>query len=187
MENRTLLWQGPCGIPGYEGARSALPAYPGVYLFTYPAASRDGNIVVAAGVTKDIRTRFQAHRRSFLKGEYHIQDMVELAQMRRVDLWRGWGERDSAAFEANRDRFVAAAERQLRACEVFVTGPIDDARLRERIEASLLLALYALPSPHRELLDQGMHRRARRSGEEPIAMDNVASTALMGLPARMVV
>lgn len=188
MDQMHIQWLGPFGMPKYEGELPKVSNHPGVYLYTVEYAG-GGYLVCSPGITqRAIKTRMMEHTRSFLKGNYNILDTNELQQARRLEIWHGWGwnEEKRNEFERRKEEIVQAAERQLRTYRIFTTGPISDKRILERIEASVMQALYQLPSPHRDVLDEGMHFSARKDGEDPILVHHSCPAILHGLPSQLV-
>lgn len=187
MEQMEIPWTGPYGMPTYEGSLPPLPAHPGIYLFT--VESNTGYLVCSPGLTqRPIRQRMSEHVQNFLKGNYNILDVDALRRSQRVEVWHGWSwsEEKRTEYARRHAEILAATERQLSAYRIFVTDATDKKRLLERIEASIMQALYALPSPHKDILDENMHFAGRRDDEEPILAIHRCHAVLHGIPNQVV-
>lgn len=185
-----VSWLGPYSWPGFEQINGVpeLPAFAGVYLWTVEYAG--GHLIHVAGITVNLRRRFQHHTDTYFAGGYTLFDMTEMKNGRRREIWHGaewvgwrWAERPErqAEFIERRTELRDAVKLQLGTFRVFVT-PIADRRVRERMEAAIVTGLYAAPPPLCDVPDQGMRLTRRRSDEEAITVQNVCANTLYGLP-----
>src|SRR5205085_2050292 len=135
MEMR-LSWSGPYSWPGFEETNGlpALPAFPGVYLWT--AEYQDGYLIYVAGITgRQFRQRFRQHTPNYLAGEYTVLDILEMQAGRRTEIWHGWGwtEAKRAQFAERQTEIREAAKRQMAGFRIFVAN-MEDQRVRARLE-----------------------------------------------------
>jgi hypothetical protein len=99
--------------------------------------------------------------------------------------------RKAVAFGEHWRMVLEASTKQCREFRIFVAEFGPDGRLRKRLEAGIMDALYAAPSPYRDIPDQGMalSRRYAEQGEEPVVVENrrAAGVVLHALPERLVI
>ena len=184
-----LFWLGPFFWPGYGS--TTLPAVSSVYLWTveshhdgYP----DGYFLYLAGETNDARRRFGSdeHTKSLRLGLWTIFDMEAMQRCERKEIWHGsqW----TGGIEPSPDEkkmIEAAGQRMMADLRLFIAEMPDERRLRQRIEAAIMLGLYKTPKPLCDLPDTGMYLRPRRPDEGAIAVTNVCSSRIYGLPETM--
>jgi hypothetical protein len=188
-----LRWEGPFGWPGsgLGGQLTSLASVTvgscsGTYLWT--VEHLDGFLIYAAGVTRrPFVKRFSEHTRAYRAGIYTLFDMTSLKRGVRREIWHGFWSRKRTAeketeYDRRREELRIAADEQLANYRVFV-APLDPApRLLERIEASIMHALYAGPAPVSDIPDRGMALAPRWQTEQPIMVRNVTGSLMHGLP-----
>lgn len=179
-------WNGPFSWPGYENINGLpkLPKQSGVYLQTFEY--KGGYIIYGAGLTRrNVGVRFKQHDRNYLNAEYHVLDTESAKKGVRKLIWAGWTHATAhkKRVEARREPFIKAVRKQLSGFRIFVANLETAGRLHERLESSIMDALYASKSVHvRKLPDKGM-QLSRRKGTEPIIrVKNVSKVTLYGLP-----
>lgn len=182
IKTENIEWKGSFSWTGFEkDNEDQLPNIPGVYLFTFEY--KDGFLLYCAGITKTIRRRIQQHSREFRKGNYTVFNVDSAQNGEREEIWHGWqyAKTHQDNFQKNKEYFREAIEKQLSAFRVF-HAEIQDKRLRERIEASIMLNIYLSKEPWSELADRGMHLRERYNNEMPINLNNICKHKIYGLP-----
>jgi hypothetical protein len=188
-----ITWEGPFAWPGFE-AQASLPALPnsaGVYIQGFER--HGGYVISGVGVTgRPVAVRLREHTRRFLNGEYTVLDVTAACRGVREEVWHGWGyaraHRDE--FQVRRASIEDAVRRQMAAYRIFVADPAPaggESRLRERLEAALVDALYDQPPPLCDLPDRGTFQARRRRGELPVLVRSACSSLLHGLPAALLV
>ena len=184
-----LRWEGPFHWPGVgKDDRPNPPAFAsvsslrGVYLWT--VEHLDGFLIYAAGITRRaFLERFREHTRHYRAGVYTLFDMESMKQGVRKEVWHGfWFKKclsqKQAEYVCRREELLQVAEEQLSNYRVFV-APVDAApRLLERIEASVMNALYNAPPPACDIPDRGMALAPRWHTEQSILVRNIASSRL---------
>ncbi len=188
-----LRWEGPFGWPGLApgGRMTSLADSPvasssGVYLWTVEYL--DGFLIYAAGITRrQFVKRFREHTRAYRAGIYTLFDMASLKRGVREELWHGFWMRKRTAdkqgeYDRRREELRAAAELQLSTFRVFVASLDPMPRLLERIEASIMNALYCAPSPASDIPDRGMALVPRWPTEQSVSVRNVTGSLLHALP-----
>ncbi|SET11654.1 hypothetical protein [Anaerobranca gottschalkii] len=183
IKTENFVWQGPFSWTGYEQTNrlKPVPNIAGVYLITFEY--KDGYILRSVGVTNSMKRRFLEHEREFKKGNYTILD-VEYAKMGiRKEIWHGWeyGKAHQSQFLEFKDTFLKLIEKELSSYRIFVTE-INDKRKRERLEAAILINVYASKKVWADLVDGGMHIRGRFNYEIPIKIRNISQQKIFGLP-----
>lgn len=180
-----VLWRGPFGWPGFESANGLppIPKHPGIYLQTFEYL--DGYLIYAAGITRrTIPKRFLEHTARYMGGDYNVLDVAAAQQGIRREIWHGWayarGHR--AEFEERKSTILEAVRSQLAAFRIFVTGTVEEPRLLQRLEASIMNNLYGQPAPICEIPDRGMQLAPRWDSEVPIVVRNNCAAVLHGLP-----
>ena len=187
-----ITWEGPYAWPRFKGETSlpALPKTPGVYIHAFEY-HRGGYVIHGVGVTsRPVGVRLREHTRQYLNGNYTVLDTAAACRGVRKEVWHGWGyareHRDE--FEARRASIQADARRQLAAYRIFVADPAavgGEPRLRERLEAAIMDALYEQSPPLCDLPDRGTFQARRRKGELPVLVRSSCSSKLHGLPAAL--
>lgn len=192
----TLYWEGPLqwltdSDAGAEASilTAAISRRCGIYLWTIPHEER--YIVYAAGQTgRPFANRFREHTTAFLAGTYNLLDLKAATRGERALLWQGlWFRKASLArlpaLLARGGVHFAEVEATLRAFRIFVIPLDGDGRLRERLEAAIMQALYLETNPFAAVPDRGMALRPRRRDEEPLCVTLQSPVELIGLPGRM--
>jgi hypothetical protein len=104
-------------------------------------------------------------------------------------VWRGWGEARKperrAEWETRKAELQNAARRELAEIRVFVAEVGSQNRAPERLEAAIMIRLYAAPAPFCDVPDKGMFIAPRLPGEEPITVLNACASKLHCLPERL--
>jgi hypothetical protein len=106
----------------------------------------------------------------------------------RREIWHGSDWKSGGGREPELDEIPMIADaghRMMAGLRLFVAETPDDRRLRQRIEATVMLGLYDTASPLCDLPDRGMHLRPRRLDEVPITVTNVCTNRIYGLPETM--
>jgi hypothetical protein len=137
-----VSWLGPYSWPGFEeiNGLSALPAFPGVYLWTVDHLS--GYLIYAAGLTRRrFRVRFNEHTGRYLAGQYTVLDISDMQLGRRSEVWHGWGwiPEKHAQFTERQTEIREAAKRQLAGFRVFVANVETSGRVLGRVCKSCLM------------------------------------------------
>ncbi len=159
----------------------------GIYLWT--VEHFDGFLIYAAGITRrPFAQRFREHTRAYRSGIYTIFDIPSLKQGIRQEIWHGfWFKHRSAEkqneYDRRRSEIGLAADEQLSNFHIFVASTDPRPRILERIEASIISALYAATGPISVIPDRGMMLAPRWRSEAPILVRNAAPVLLHGLPA----
>jgi hypothetical protein len=191
-----LKWQGPFAWPTFESVSTkSFDLIPtdmcGIYLFTVEWS--DGYLIYAAGITRrPFVRRFREHTRAHLDGTYTIFDIDVLQRGIRREHWHGfWMKKRSSekqkVYDVRRDELAGLARKQLSAFRIFVAAVDPLPRILERMEASIMNALYAEPGPVSEIPDRGMMLSPRWQSELPIIVRNIHRAKLHGLPKRMTI
>lgn len=183
IETRDLQWQGPFTWPGLGNPNQSdkIPNILGVYLFTFE--HKDGYTLHSVGVSSSISRRLSQHTFKYNNGEYNVVDVKSAQKWVRRDLWHGWeyAKKHREQFLENKDLILGFVKDELTAYRLFITE-VDDRRIRERIEAAILINAYSLKEPWTDIIDGGMHLRNRSSYETPIIMRNICPYKIHGLP-----
>ncbi len=186
LESRTMSWKGPFSWSGYEMVNHlpSLPDIAGVYLFAFEY--KDGFVLYAAGITNSTRRRFRTHTREFMKGNYTVLSVEAAILGEREEIWHGWNYAKShpEEFLARKDTILSAVKEQLGAFRLFITE-VEDKRLRERLEAALMMNIYLSKEPWAELADRGMHLKGRYNSEMPMVVENSSEYVIYGVPERL--
>jgi hypothetical protein len=154
-----LHWQGPFRWPKGNDADPVLKTQRGVYIHTMP--HRDGYLVYCAGLTRHpFAKRFSAHTREYNKGAYTIFDVAALKDGVRKEIWHGlWAGHNSPERQAERDQRIdelrTAARELMDNWRVFVVSVDPVPRILERLEASVMEALYSAPGYLSQIPDRG--------------------------------
>ena len=182
-----IFWKGPFSWPGFENINflQTVPQTPGVYLQTFE--HKDGYLIYAAGLSRrPILARFKEHTRKYMNGEYNVLDVFAAQHGNRQEVWHGWGyariHRDK--FEAYKASILEAVREQLSGFRIFaahIESTRED-RILERLEASIMAALYEQPAPICDLPDRDMQLAPRRQTEQRIVVRNHCTAVLHGLP-----
>jgi hypothetical protein len=191
-----LQWEGPFGWPGLEPggqvmslAASTVASSSGIYLWT--VEHLDGFLIYAAGITRrPFVKRFREHTRAYRAGEYTLFDMASLKQGVRKEVWHGfWSKKRTleklSEYAIRRQELRMAVEEQLSSYRVFVASAGPAPRLLERIEASIMYALYEAPAPACDIPDRGMALAPRWRTEQSILVRNVTCSRLHALPTEL--
>lgn len=181
-----LSWLGPFPWPGYGS--TPLPAVSSVYLWTVESRHdwyRDGYFVYLAGETKDARRRFGAHSTKLRFGEWTIFDMDAMQRCERTEVWRGTDWTRRAHDPVDIPKIRQDGRRMMAGLRLFLAQMPDEKRLRQRVEAAIMCALYDAPAPLSQLPDRNIHLEPRRLDEAPIMVTNVCSSRIYGLPEKM--
>lgn len=182
IQTREQSWQGPFSWPGLDkhNNSNSIPNIPGVYLFTFE--HKDGYTLRSVGVSSSIKRRLAQHSLKYYKGEYTVLDVKAAQAWVRRELWHGWkyAEEHQEQFLENKDLILGFVKDELAAYRVFITE-VDDRRIRERVEAAILINAYSLKEPWTDIIDGGMHLRNRSGYEVPISMRNICPYKIHGL------
>ena len=185
-----VFWSGPHSWPKFESATGLppLPRHSGVYLLTFE--HRDGYLVYVAGITRQVfRKRFMQHTREYMAGRYNILDPVQAQNGVRSEVWHGWGEARKperrAEWETRKAELQDAARRELAEFRLFGADVELQKRVPERLEAAIMIHLYAAPAPFCDVPDKGMFLAPRLPSEEPITVLNACTSRLHCLPERL--
>ncbi len=158
----------------------------GVYLWTIPHEKR--YIVYVVGQTgRPFASRFREHTTAFLAGTYNLLDLPAATRGDRSLTWQGlWFGKASLsrlpALLARGGGHFAEVEATLRTFRVFLIPLDGDRRLRERLEAAIMKALYLETNPFAAVPDRGMALRPRRQDEEPVCVTLLSPVNLVGIP-----
>jgi hypothetical protein len=190
MESLTLNWSGPHRWPkgGRQACAEALDDG-GVYLFS--VEHHGGYLVYCAGHTGHFWKRFRQHDRLYRNGTYSIFDQKAFAAGKRLVVWPGFWMKKSRPtdlcddFVRRADEIRAARERWLDGYRVFVASVGPEKRIRQRVEAGLMLAFLSAEPPACDMPDQGMSLSARWPWESPIHVKNMSTERVLGLPSEM--
>ena len=185
-----VFWKGPFSWPGFEGINflPTIPQTPGVYLQTFEY--KDGCLIYAAGLSRrPIFVRFKEHTRKYMNGEYNVLNISAAQRGSRQEVWHGWGyaRTHREDFKKHKGSILEAVHEQLAGFRIF-TAEIESTkedRILERLEASIMAALYGQPPPICNLPDRGMRLAPRQQSEHPIEVENYCSTLLHGLPSSL--
>ena len=179
-------WKGPYCLPTFqaESQLECFPDIPAVYMFSFPYAN--GFVMEATGVTKSTKRRIATHLREYRKGNYNILDMKAVSECKRVEVWHGWGhsKKDRDEFERNREYYDKAIQDQLKTYRIFV-AEIDDKRIRERIEASIMINAYTSKEFWADFAPRWMHLVGRYNHEMPINTIHKCDEMVYGLPVQL--
>ena len=182
-----ILWDGPFSWPRFErdNLLRSIPRMPGVYLQAFDY--KDGYLIYAAGLSRrPILTRFKEHTRKYMNGEYNVLDLSAAHRGVRQEVWHGWGyartHRDE--FERNKPFILEAVRKQLAGFRIFTANVegVKETRMLERLEASIMAALYEQAPLISDLPGRGMQLAQRRDSEPPINVENHTTSILHGLP-----
>lgn len=183
IKTENLIWLGPFSWIGYEQTNGLkpIPDIAGVYLFTFEYL--DGYILCSIGVTNSMKRRLTQHTREYKKGNYTLLDVESANNGVRKEVWHGWqyAKQHQNEYLKNKDIILELAEKELVAYRLFISE-VTDRRIRERIEAAILINIYSSKKPWADLIDGGMSLRSRYNYEMPINVKNVCSHKLYGLP-----
>lgn len=186
IKTEDLIWQGPFSWVGYEQINEIkpIPDVAGVYLFTFEYLN--GYIIRTVGVTNSMKRRLIQHAREYKKGNYTLLDVKAAKNGVRKELWHGWqyAKEHQTELMNNKNAILEFAENELTAYRLFFSE-IADSRIRERIEASILINIYSSKEPWTELIDGGMFMRGRLNYEIPINVKNICLHQLYGIPCKM--
>ncbi|MFC1928377.1 hypothetical protein ACFLXK_02080 [Chloroflexota bacterium] len=162
----------------------SIPRIPGVYLQTFEY--QNGYLIYAAGITRrPVPTRFREHTRKYMNGEYNVLDIAAAQQGIRREIWHGWdyAREHREEFEERKLIILEAVRKQLAGFCIFITDLGGEARILERLEASIMNNLYKQPSPICDIPDRGMQLAPLWDSEVPIIVKNNCVAVLYGLPA----
>lgn len=183
IKTENIVWQGPFSWIGYErnNRLKPVPNIAGVYLITFEY--QDGYILRSVGVTNSMKRRFLEHEREYKKGNYTILDVGYVKIGIRKEIWHGWqyAKAHQSQFFEFEDRILKFIEKELGAYKIFV-AKINDNRKRERLEAAILINIYASKELWADLVDGGMNIRGRYNYEVPIQIRNICQQKIYGLP-----
>jgi hypothetical protein len=84
----------------------------------------------------------------------------------------------------NREQILSAVENQLLSFRIFV-AEVSDKRIRERIEASIMLNIYHSKEAWSDLPDRGMFLKGRYNSEIPILLQDHSEHLIYGLDHEM--
>jgi len=134
-----------------------------------------------------VTKRHKEHTRKYLSGEYTVLKTDVIFEGKREEVWHGWGwtPEKRAEFTRRESEIRAAAEKQLAECRIFLAKIGTAPRLLERIEASIMAALYDQPPPVSTIPDRGMQLAPRWPDEEPIILHNLKAECILGLPKEL--
>jgi hypothetical protein len=183
-----LSWLGPFFWPGYGS--TTVPAVSSVYLWTVESRHHgypEGYFLYLAGETNNARRRFgpREHTESLRLGKWTILDIESMQRCERREIWHGSQWTGITPGPADHAKIEEGSRRMMADLRLFVAEMPDERRLRQRVEAAIMLGLYDTPAPLCDLPDRGMHLRPRRSDEAPITVTNVCSSQIYGLPETM--
>jgi hypothetical protein len=190
-EEIKVIWQGPYAWPKFESdSITSFDLVPGdacgIYLWTIEYC--DGYLIYAAGITRrPFQKRFNEHTRAYLSGIYTVFDVGMLQQGIRTELWHGfWMKKRSPEkqkeYESRSYEIIDCARKQLSTFRIFLARIDPAPRILERLEASIMNALYETVGPISEIPDRGMMLAPRWENERPIIARNITSAKLYGLP-----
>ena len=178
-----LIWEGPFCLPQFENEilPDTIPNVEGVYLFCFPYM--DGYVLEYAGITKSMKNRIATHIREYRKGNYNIFDMDAMQKCERLEIWHGWedAKNNREDFEVNKSYYSKAIERQLSNYRIFISR-VEDLRIRERIEAAIMIDYYTSKEPWADLVPRWMHLKGRFNHEVPFEMVNQCGSQIYGFP-----
>lgn len=183
IEQEEINWHGPYSWPKFSHTNGLpqLPNVGGVYLncFTY----KDGFVVYWPGETKSTTKRYSDHTRIFRKGQYAVLDVAAACEGQRRVIWPGWeyAKAHPEEFVERKGVISNAVENQLAAFRLFV-AEVEDKRMRQRIEAAIILNLYAAQEHWGRLADIGMFLSKRKKTETPVVLRNNCASRIYGLP-----
>lgn len=180
-----IIWAGPYSWPTFESNNnlSPIPECPGVYLQTFEY--QDGYLIYAAGLTRrPVPERFREHTLKYMNGEYYVLDIGAAQQGIRKVIWQGWeyAREHRSEFEEQKSMILDAVQKQLAGFRIFVADVGKEARIHERLEASIMNNLYQQSSPICDIPDRGMHLEPRWDSEKPIIVKNKCEVCIHGLP-----
>ncbi len=183
IKTKALIWQGPFSWIGYEQGNNLepIPDIAGVYLITFEYIG--GYILRSVGVTNSMKRRLSEHTREYFRGNYTLLDVESAKVGVRKELWHGWQyiKEHQNQFIENKNVVLELADKELIAYRLFITE-VADRRIRERIEAAILINTYSSKESWADLIDGGMVLRGRYNYEIPIEIKNVCPYKLYGLP-----
>lgn len=193
-----VQWKGPYRWPGFPSIGDAnsfnkidTSLNSGIYLWTVEYLN--GFLIYAAGITRrPFIKRFREHTRSYRTGIYTIFNMPLLKQGVRKKIWHGfWYKKNTDEkqheYNSNRDEITLAVEEQLSNFRVFVASVDPSHRILERLEASIMNALYDANEPISTIPDRGMMLAPRLCEENPILVLNNSSAQLYGIPKKLMI
>jgi predicted GIY-YIG superfamily endonuclease len=159
-----------------------LPEYSGVYVFIFTIDYK--NFIYNAGITNSIRRRLKQHRNAFYNGQYTILDMNGLNNKLRKEIWHGW-----QYAKEHKDEFIErkleiqnAVKNQLENTKISFCR-IDDLRIKERIEYSLMYNIYNNTEWYSDIMDRGTFIHGRLTYEIPIRTINRIDQEVIGIPS----
>ena len=111
--------------------------------------------------------------------------MEAMQRCERKEIWHGsqWTGIEPSPDETK--MIEAAGQRMMADLRLFIAEMPDERRLRQRVEAAIMLGLYNAPKPLCDLPDTGMYLRPRPSDEGAITVTNVCRSRIYGLPEMM--
>lgn len=165
----------------------AIPAQtPGIYLWTVNRG--DGHLVAYVGESgRCICTRLAEHYMEHAAGRYSLHDPVRYRLGEKHEIWPGhYGKDGRDLGDCVRASIQLAAQitelaRQVR----FFVAPIEcETRIRRRLEAAIVDALFAVPGVVGTFQDRGVRYQRRRSGETVIkaSLNTPDGQVVLGLP-----
>ena len=178
--DQEVNWKGPFYWPSGDN-QEELSSESGVYVICFPY--KDGCLVHFAGITNNFKRRIKQHDRAFRKGQYTIIDADQAMRGIRKEVWHGWkyARENKEEFVQRENEIVAALEKQIASYQIFI-AVMEDKRLRERLESSIMLGIYTSKTPWSDIQDRGMMLRGRYTNEMPIRAVNKSTCTIYGIP-----
>ncbi len=170
-----LAWAGPFHFLSSVGPpvlSAEVADCPGLYVWLVRTSEGPRPHYVGESGTS-IARRHAEHFSAYASGVYSVPDSTAFLDGRdeplfRGRLWRGAGWRESQQFMDRFQEYASHLAASLAAIEIHV-APLDrEQRVRRRVEASLVDAIYALPEPERSMFPAGFRKWRRRVDEEAI-------------------
>ena len=129
-----------------------------------------------------MKRRFLQHGREYKIGNYTLLD-VEYAKIGiRKEIWHGWqyAKAHQSQFFEFEDRILKFIEKNWEPTKYLLLRLTTNER--ERLEAAILINIYASKELWADLVDGGMNIRSRYNYEVPIQIRNICEQKIFGLP-----
>ena len=186
IKSEVISWKGPFSWPSFEKENelNSVPDISGIYLLIFEYL--EGYIIRTLGVSKSIKKRIYQHHRNYFKGQYTILDTEVAKKGIRKELWHGWefAKLNQKLFQDNYEEIIKYTKRELKNYRIFI-AEANDQRIRERVEATIVMNFYLSSNLYTGLIDGGMSLRNRFSNEMPIEVINICDKKIYGLPTIM--
>ncbi len=177
-----LNWDGPYCLKGFEDASNlnVCPDIEGVYIFCIKY--NNGYVLESAGHTKSTKKRLAQHLYNFKVGKYTILDSNDLDNLIRTEVWHGWSDYNKYKehFIKNKTYYISELNKFLSKLGIFIYKNCDK-RIRERIEAAIMIDSYYSKEVWSDITPRWMQLRGRLNEEIPISAKNIFNSKIYGI------